>query len=55
MTIEIKLLSNGVFRCRLGLIEENFLSVEMAIEWLQMKMTEANEAWMNGMQNTAGT
>ena len=55
MNIEIKLLSNGVWRVRIGLIEENFVLVETALEWLKEKMIEANDSWINGMQNTVGT
>ena len=55
MNIEIKLLSNGVWRVRLGLLEKEFLLVETALEWVGMKMTEANESWVLGMQNTSGT
>lgn len=55
MKIEIKQMSNGVWRVGLGLIEQNFLTIETALEWVKMKMDDAEASWLAGMQNTSGT
>lgn len=55
MNIEIKHLSTGRWRVRIGLIEKEFLSVEMAVEMVKAKMDEAEDSWIASQQNTSGT
>lgn len=53
--IEITQLTNGVWRVRIGLIEESFLLVESALEFVKMKMDEWEQSRVVGMQDTSGT
>lgn len=53
--IEVKQMSNGVWRVRVGLLEESFLTAETALEFIEAKMMEWEQSFCSGMQDTSGT
>lgn len=55
MRIEIIHDVNGHWLVTFGLIEKRFLSVEMAIEYVNTMMLEAEESFMRSIQDTSGT